>query len=465
MTEQIVNKICNDFFQNPPTEIIRNNVGLAGYVYTVQIKNEKYVIKISDDKNLILGSTYWLNKLKDLEIPIPKVISENASTSLYYFIMTFIPGKDLGLVYSSLQKDEKKAIAKTLFNCQKEIKNLPMASGFGSLNSYEDTENLFTTWEEVVLNDIQRAEDGIKENKIFSTEYVAKLRALIPDFKTYFSTVKPEPFLDDATTKNVLVHEGRLSGIIDLDWITFGDQIYFLGLTTMALLSMQADLDYAEYLKEEMNLNPSQKKALQLYILIFCVIFMSEKGACFNQNEPVPVTEQEKKILIKIFEKYYTELKNDCAESTKLLPSQAKDVMMLTAFSKWAFETDVQVGASAVVGPPGYKSNQFYSQMNRAKYLYSFFANGIIIGGAVLIPGGNPKGTEVEIGRIFLNPEHFKKGYGIKLMQAAEALFPNAKSFILDTPIWNTRTNSFYKKLGYIEYKRNEEFVFYRKDR
>ena len=76
MTEQIVNKICNDFFQNPPTEIIRNNVGLAGYVYTVQIKNEKYVIKISDDKNLILGSTYWLNKLKDL-----------------------------GLVYSSLQKD------------------------------------------------------------------------------------------------------------------------------------------------------------------------------------------------------------------------------------------------------------------------------------------------------------------------------------------------------------------------
>ena len=103
--------------------------------------------------------------------------------------------------------------------------------------------------------------------------------------------------------------------------------------------------------------------------------------------------------------------------------------------------------------------------MNRAKYLYSFFANGIIIGGAVLIPVGNPKGTEVEIGRIFLNPEHFKKGYGLKLMQAAEALFPDAKSFILDTPIWNTRTNCFYQKLGYTESKRNEEFVFYKKDK
>jgi len=107
----------------------------------------------------------------------------------------------------------------------------------------------------------------------------------------------------------VLVHEGKLSGIIDLDWITFGDQVYFLGLTTMALLSMQANLDYAEYLKEEMNLNPSQEKAVKFYILVFCIIFMSEKGASFNQSEEAPVTEQEKNLLVKIFEKYYEELK------------------------------------------------------------------------------------------------------------------------------------------------------------
>ena len=305
MTEEIVKKICNEVFHTQPTKIIRNNVGLAGYVYTVQINDEKYVVKISDDKNLISGSTYWLNKVKDLDIPIPKVISENTLTSPYYFVMTFIPGKDLGPVYKSLSKDEKKAIAKKLISYQKEIKKLPMAKGFGSLNSYEDKENLFTSWEEVVLNDIKRAEYGIKENKIFSTEYASKVRDLIPGFKDYFSTIRPEAFLDDATTKNVLIHEEKLSGIIDLDWITFGDQVYFLGLTTMALLSMQADLDYAEYLKEEMNLNPSQEKALQLYILIFCIIFMSERGARFNQDEPVPVSEQEKNLLIKIFEKYY----------------------------------------------------------------------------------------------------------------------------------------------------------------
>ena len=60
---EIVNKICDDVFNGKPTEIIRNTVGLAGYVYTVVINDTKYVIKISDDKNLILGSTYWLNKV------------------------------------------------------------------------------------------------------------------------------------------------------------------------------------------------------------------------------------------------------------------------------------------------------------------------------------------------------------------------------------------------------------------
>ena len=90
MTDKIVNEICNTCFHTLPTKIIRNTVGLAGYVYTVQICDDKYVIKISDDKNIISGSTYWLDKIKHLDIPTPKVIAENTSTSPYYFIMTFI---------------------------------------------------------------------------------------------------------------------------------------------------------------------------------------------------------------------------------------------------------------------------------------------------------------------------------------------------------------------------------------
>ena len=305
---ETVNKICDDVFNGKPTEIIRNTVGLAGYVYTVVFNDTKYVIKISDDKNLIIGSTYWLNKVKDFDIPTPCVIAENLVNAPYYFVMSFIPGKDLGLVYSSLLKSEKKIIAKKIIGFQKEIKKLPMAKGFGSLNSYEDSENICSSWEESLLNDINRAEKAIINNGIFSVEYVLKLKKIVPYFKEYFNSIKPVPFLDDITTKNVLIHKGKLSGIIDLDWISFGDEVLFLGLVTMALLSMKADIDYADYLKDEMNLNEMQERALKFYVLMFCVIFMSEKGMCFNQAEPMKVSEEDKMLLQKIFNRYYEEL-------------------------------------------------------------------------------------------------------------------------------------------------------------
>lgn len=149
--------------------------------------------------------------------------------------------------------------------------------------------------------------------------------------------------------------------------------------------------------------------------------------------------------------------------NTKLLLAESKDVFMLTAYSKFAFDSDVDVGAPALMGPPGYKSQQFYSKMCRCKYLYSFFDEDLIIGGAVLVP--KAKENIVEICRIFIKPECFGKGYGMKMMELIEASFPDASGFILDTPIWNHRTNRFYQKCGYTEYKRDEEFVFYRKDR
>ena len=80
---------------------------------------------------------------------------------------------------------------------------------------------------------------------------------------------------------------------------------------------------------------------------------------------------------------------------------------------------------------------------------------GLIVGGALLFL----KNDVLYIGRIFIAPEHFRKGYGIIMMQEIEKLFPEVKEYTLDTPIWNNRTNSFYSKLCYKETKRDSEFV------
>lgn len=87
--------------------------------------------------------------------------------------------------------------------------------------------------------------------------------------------------------------------------------------------------------------------------------------------------------------------------------------------------------------------------------------HGLIAGGAILFPDGD----RMNIGRIFISPEHFRKGYGTYMMREIEAMFPDVKEFTLDTPVWNVRTNAFYTKLGYAEVRRDDQFIYYSKRR
>ena len=308
MKEEIVNEICLNEFKCLPDSVQRNQVGIAAYVYTVEINESKYVIKLSETKELIFGSTYWLNKLQNLNLPIPKIYTVNTQTNPYYFIMSFIDGKDLGLVYSNLSNEQKRNIAHDIYRYQNIIQSLPLANGYGFLNSYEDKNNIKNNWKEVVESHIQRSENRISQNGIFSLDYVKRVRRFIPCFNDYFNTVKARAFFDDATTKNVLIAEGKLTGIIDLDWICFGDRLYVIALTTMSLISMHADLEYVECWKNLEKLSKMQETVLLFYILVFCVDFMSEKGMRFNREEKEQVNTDEKIFLENTFEIYFKNL-------------------------------------------------------------------------------------------------------------------------------------------------------------
>ena len=145
----------------------------------------------------------------------------------------------------------------------------------------------------------------------------------------------------------------------------------------------------------------------------------------------------------------------------QFLKAGTSDALILNCISKQAFDSDVEVGAPSAGGPPGYMSLKYHMKMARSNHLYKLAENGLIIGGAILFPDGDT----LNIGRIFVSPEHFHQGYGIYMMKEIEAAYPEVKTFTLDTPAWNTRTNAFYTKLGYTEVRRNGDLVFYSKTR
>lgn len=145
----------------------------------------------------------------------------------------------------------------------------------------------------------------------------------------------------------------------------------------------------------------------------------------------------------------------------QFLKAGTSDALTLNCISKQSFDSDAEVGAPSAGGPPGYMSLKFHMKMARSGHLYKLADNGLIVGGAILFPDGDT----LNIGRIFISPEHFHKGYGIFMMREIEAMFPEAKTFTLDTPDWNARTNAFYTKLGYTETGRGNGFIFYSKTR
>ena len=145
----------------------------------------------------------------------------------------------------------------------------------------------------------------------------------------------------------------------------------------------------------------------------------------------------------------------------QFMKAGTSDALVLTGISRQAFDSDAEAGAASAGGPPGYRSVSFHVRMARTNHLFKLAdENGVILGGAILFR----QGDTLNIGRVFIDPQHFRKGYGTLLMREIEAMFADAKVFTLDTPTWNTRTNAFYTKLGYSEVKRDTDLVYYSKE-
>lgn len=137
------------------------------------------------------------------------------------------------------------------------------------------------------------------------------------------------------------------------------------------------------------------------------------------------------------------------------------DAEALTAISKRAFDTDVDVGKARKGGPPGYSSVKWQTDMiGRASAYWKILLDEELIGGAIVI--SHPRGRYY-LARIFIDPDHHRRGLGLRTMRLLFDAYPEARLWNLETPPWNTRTRAFYEKLGFEIIRETEDDVFYKK--
>lgn len=295
MDEKTIVEIFEKHISARIGKIERCGVGHGNYVYIISDETDKYVIRCSEEEHAYADTIYWLTQLRKINIPVPEIIANGRYQNYDYVILFYIDGEDLGIVYPALSDDEKHAIAREVVRIQNIV---------GTMELKEIDDNW--SWKRFIQDTLDRARERIEKNGYFDTDKVERVWKMGESLQDYFRQIKPIAYLDDISTKNLLIQKGKVSGVIDIDWIGVGDKLTYIAMTNVALLHMDYDTDYVEHLLDEMHLDQTERRAFIYYSLLFCVDFMGERGMQFGDKK-IEVNDTVIDRLNQIYDKLMTE--------------------------------------------------------------------------------------------------------------------------------------------------------------
>ncbi len=268
-----VSELCSTQLRIEPDNVRRCAVGIGNYVFMVYASGGIFILRCSMEEKPYTDTAKWLTALSGAGIPVPRVIDSGRYEGVEYIALTYIQGRDIGLVYHQLDSRQKQAIAREVVSIQRR------AAAIDAAPPDDDW-----CWENEIDSTILRASELIEKNGYFSPAYPKMLMEQKKHLSSYFDSIRPIPYLDDISTKNLVIHNGQVSGIIDVDWMGFGDSLTYIALTCVALLNDSRDTEYVEYLMEETAPSPIQVRAFVFYCLMYCVDFMGERGSTFGDK-------------------------------------------------------------------------------------------------------------------------------------------------------------------------------------
>ncbi len=132
------------------------------------------------------------------------------------------------------------------------------------------------------------------------------------------------------------------------------------------------------------------------------------------------------------------------AVTFELATSEDPEALRLAATR--AFEADINYGAPAVGGPPGYNTVAWHqSLMRQATEYYKIVADHRVVGGFTVFAMGCDLCV---LGTIYIVPEFQNQGSGRRAIEFLWGQYPDARCWTLETPGWNKRNHHFYESLG-----------------
>lgn len=258
--------------------------GLCHFVYDVtNTRGHRFVVRVARRGNepLLAGALHWHPTLIARGVPLAGILAADAAGTEFgfaYLVLERLAGSDLEDAYPGLSPMVKRQLG---------VGRLPSASAYGEALSYQSP-GPGSDWAAVVESTLSicRARAGA-ESALRSSD-VGRLERTASRLNSVFGRVPRTAFLDDITTKNVLIApDGPLSGIVDVDTLWFGDPLFALGLTQAAFARRGFDSLYTSAWTEAACPDEEARQRLGFYTALFAAVLLSEHGLRFNRGQPV----------------------------------------------------------------------------------------------------------------------------------------------------------------------------------
>ena len=302
---KIVSDIIEKDLNRKPSTITRMTRGITNEVYLVDFADQKVVVRMNTNPEQLKGSVKYITLFDSLGIKVPKILSQDYTKKSFpfaYHVLSYIEGKDIGDVIESLTESELIGIAHEIVEIFQKLEKIPTNGKFGWIGF--DESKSFNKWSEVI--NLEKAEERNLLTKVIDEDLLNKMRIFYSGFKPYLESVKSTMYYADLNYKNVLVNNGKFTGLIDLDDITYGDPLEALGRIKACWHNTKYGDTYLNAIEKGLGLKTKEKIIVNYYAVITRYNWLSYEGVKFNANTTNEIdykrVENDKKILIDLLQ-------------------------------------------------------------------------------------------------------------------------------------------------------------------
>lgn len=267
-----VRGVVRDALREEATAVAHQDFGHVSLTFDVALAGRSVIVRTNRTVSAYAKTAHNLATLAQLGLPVPRVLAADLTGERVPFgwmILEKIPGHDLRDELPGMTKAQMTRLAERIVDFQRRVMALPGGAGFGYA-PLGGTGSFASLWD--LLHEGEAATAGVME---------PRLEALVRMQEEYFRQAKPICFLDDLTIKNVIVQNGELQGLVDFDFVCYGDPLFWLGLTLTVLASDLGPHErfYGDELCRLMELTAGQRALVALYAAWISLGFVRKFGA------------------------------------------------------------------------------------------------------------------------------------------------------------------------------------------